>query len=190
MPQQFAEDLFSVLGESGRPDFRWLIMGPARSGSSFHKDPNATSAWNAVVKGSKKWVLFPPHVVPPGVPGRSSCWPVIILSGCINTAGRSACSAVMLCTFMLLCTSLGLQRRPHTIPDFFEISQKHHQHCLCCPVLVPVLLLQQLLGSAIVMHVSVSDRSRQGKSLGSEVILGSQQGASLACRRPRERRRS
>ena len=65
LPDQFPEDLFSVLGES-RPDYRWLIMGPERSGSSFNKDPNATSAWNAVVKGSKKWVLFPPHVTPPG----------------------------------------------------------------------------------------------------------------------------
>jgi len=39
---------------------RWLIVGPARSGSSFHVDPNCTSAWNAVVRGSKKWIMFPP----------------------------------------------------------------------------------------------------------------------------------
>lgn len=66
VPEYFSDDLFNVLGEN-RPDYRWLIIGPARSGSSFHKDPNCTSAWNAVIKGRKKWVLFPPHVSPPGV---------------------------------------------------------------------------------------------------------------------------
>ncbi|DBA74433.1 hypothetical protein WJX77_011321 [Trebouxia sp. C0004] len=67
VPKYFDEDLFSVLGEAGRPDFRWLIMGPPRSGSTFHKDPNATSAWNAVVTGSKKWIMYPPSALPPGV---------------------------------------------------------------------------------------------------------------------------
>ncbi|EPS74354.1 hypothetical protein M569_00396, partial [Genlisea aurea] len=66
VPEYFDEDLFSVLDDE-RPDFRWIIIGPAGSGSSFHIDPNSTSAWNAVVRGSKKWVLFPPDVVPPGV---------------------------------------------------------------------------------------------------------------------------
>ena len=66
VPEHFEADLFSVLGEDSRPDYRWLIMGPERSGSTFHKDPNATSAWNAVVRGSKKWILFPPHITPPG----------------------------------------------------------------------------------------------------------------------------
>lgn len=42
-----------------RPDCRWLILGPGRSGSSFHKDPNATTAWNVVLTGHKYWVMFP-----------------------------------------------------------------------------------------------------------------------------------
>lgn len=68
-PICFGTDLFSVLGDQ-RPDHRWLIIGPARSGSTFHKDPNATSAWNAVIRGSKYWIMFPssPFLpLPPGV---------------------------------------------------------------------------------------------------------------------------
>ena len=40
-PDCFGEDLFAGLDEQ-RPDSRWLIVGPERSGSTFHKDPNAT----------------------------------------------------------------------------------------------------------------------------------------------------
>ncbi|KAI9868575.1 MAG: hypothetical protein M1830_005518, partial [Pleopsidium flavum] len=68
-PDCFGEDLFAVLGEQ-RPDSRWLIVGPERSGSTFHKDPNATSAWNAVLRGSKYWIMFPAspsYPPPPGV---------------------------------------------------------------------------------------------------------------------------
>ncbi|KAM0823400.1 hypothetical protein ACQ4PT_044197 [Festuca glaucescens] len=53
VPVYFQEDLFKVLGEE-RLDHRWIIIGPAGSGSSFHVDPNSTSAWNAVIKGAKK----------------------------------------------------------------------------------------------------------------------------------------
>lgn len=68
-PSCFGEDLFDVL-EDQRPDSKWLIVGPARSGSTFHKDPNATSAWNAVIKGAKYWIVFPSSDTagpPPGV---------------------------------------------------------------------------------------------------------------------------
>jgi len=65
-PACFGTDLFHVLGEH-RPDCRWMILGPERSGSTFHKDPNATSAWNAVLTGSKYWLMFPagPGIAPP-----------------------------------------------------------------------------------------------------------------------------
>lgn len=65
-PSCFGLDLFELLG-SERPAHRWLIIGPARSGSTFHKDPNATSAWNAVIQGAKYWIMFPPTVDVPGV---------------------------------------------------------------------------------------------------------------------------
>lgn len=65
-PDCFGPDLFELLGPA-RPAHRWLIIGPAKSGSTFHKDPNATSAWNAVVQGAKYWIMFPPDVDVPGV---------------------------------------------------------------------------------------------------------------------------
>ncbi|KAK4565539.1 hypothetical protein LTR86_004156 [Recurvomyces mirabilis] len=67
-PTCFGIDLFTLLGPQ-RPDHRWLIVGPERSGSTFHKDPNATSAWNAVLKGSKYWILFPSSPTLPPPPG-------------------------------------------------------------------------------------------------------------------------
>jgi hypothetical protein len=68
LPQCFGSDVFDVLGEQ-RPDHRWLIVGPERSGSTFHKDPNATSAWNAVISGSKYWIMFPSSASLPPPPG-------------------------------------------------------------------------------------------------------------------------
>jgi hypothetical protein len=41
IPECFGEDFFTPL-EDRRPDHQWLIIGPERSGSTFHKDPNAT----------------------------------------------------------------------------------------------------------------------------------------------------
>jgi hypothetical protein len=68
IPECFGEDLFAVLGDK-RPDDKWLIVGPARSGSTYHKDPNATSAWNAVLRGSKYWIMFPSNASSPPPPG-------------------------------------------------------------------------------------------------------------------------
>lgn len=60
-------DLFGILGEGRRPDHTWLIVGPKRSGSAFHIDPNGTHAWNAAICGRKRWIFYPPGVTPPGV---------------------------------------------------------------------------------------------------------------------------
>lgn len=66
VPSIFSEDFFSILGDD-RPHYRWLIVGAPMSGSTFHIDPNGTSAWNACISGAKKWIMFPPGHPPPGV---------------------------------------------------------------------------------------------------------------------------
>tara|TARA_B100001142_G_C14156408_1_gene586669 strand:+ start:51 stop:938 length:888 start_codon:yes stop_codon:yes gene_type:complete len=83
VPEYFAEDLFQHVGEKRRPPYRWVVIGPPRSGSSVHVDPLATSAWNALISGHKRWCLFPPtpglekaHLKPKGIglDGESVTW--------------------------------------------------------------------------------------------------------------------
>jgi len=66
IPLYFQEDYLSVL-EDERPPYRWLVFGPSRTGSPFHLDPYQTSAWNALLSGRKRWILYPHDDFPPGV---------------------------------------------------------------------------------------------------------------------------
>ncbi|PKA49531.1 F-box protein [Apostasia shenzhenica] len=67
VPHLFQEDFFDVLDYDQRPPFKWLIIGPERSGASWHVDPGLTSAWNTLLCGRKRWALYPPGRVPVGV---------------------------------------------------------------------------------------------------------------------------
>lgn len=50
--------LLERMPPSLRQDTRWLLLGPARSGTSLHTDPKNTSAWNTVCHGVKRWAIM------------------------------------------------------------------------------------------------------------------------------------
>ncbi|KAI9008603.1 hypothetical protein DFJ74DRAFT_363525 [Hyaloraphidium curvatum] len=67
-PGVFGPDLLDAFPPAERPmDFRWLVIGPMRSGAGWHVDPLGTGAWNALIGGRKRWALYPPGHPPPGV---------------------------------------------------------------------------------------------------------------------------
>jgi hypothetical protein len=55
-----ARDALSAMPPGLRPNFRWLLVGGAGSGSALHRDPLGTAAWNTVVVGEKRWAMLGP----------------------------------------------------------------------------------------------------------------------------------
>jgi len=74
VPRCFSDDLFSLvdnLHEDSqvveRPPWRWILIGPQRSGTGMHVDPLWTNAWVTVLTGLKRWMLFPPETSPEAI---------------------------------------------------------------------------------------------------------------------------
>jgi histone arginine demethylase JMJD6 len=61
IPEYFPNDFLNLVGKQNKPPHRWFCIGPKRSGTTVHRDPIGTAAWNAVTHGIKRWVLFEPH---------------------------------------------------------------------------------------------------------------------------------
>ena len=80
VPLLFTEDLLALAAAessevdrsdpyalaAARPPFRYILIGPARSGGGLHQDPMWTHAWNCLVSGGpKRWLMFPPTATEP-----------------------------------------------------------------------------------------------------------------------------
>eukprot|EP00931_Biecheleriopsis_adriatica_P045194 TRINITY_DN25907_c0_g1_i1.p1 TRINITY_DN25907_c0_g1~~TRINITY_DN25907_c0_g1_i1.p1 ORF type:complete len:440 (-),score=82.35 TRINITY_DN25907_c0_g1_i1:75-1394(-) len=59
VPSYFPDD-YMGLAKDDRPPYRWVGIGPRRSGTIMHQDPLCTSAWNTLIAGRKLWLLLAP----------------------------------------------------------------------------------------------------------------------------------
>ena len=60
VPDIFRDDWFDRFDNEVRPPYRWIILSPKRSGQQMHVDPLGTSAWNTLLSGKKRWIVFKP----------------------------------------------------------------------------------------------------------------------------------
>lgn len=52
----------SLIKDKSKPSYKWILLGPKRSGSGIHIDPFKTSAWNILFSGKKRWIMIKENV--------------------------------------------------------------------------------------------------------------------------------
>lgn len=87
VPPYFSDDYLAYLGSTPvlRPYYRWLLIGAPNSGFTLHQDPNGTSAWNSLIVGRKRWVMFPPSIP------ESQLFLPLTRNGTGHSSGAGAC---------------------------------------------------------------------------------------------------
>lgn len=60
IPSIFQNDVIERLPKELRPDHKWFLVGDRGTGSRLHVDPLATDAWNALIRGHKRWLFISP----------------------------------------------------------------------------------------------------------------------------------
>ena len=59
-PDLVFENWFEDLPFYIKPKVKFIFIGSKNTGTTLHQDPINSSAWNALIKGQKKWYFFPP----------------------------------------------------------------------------------------------------------------------------------
>ena len=62
LPSLFEDDMYTLKPSFRHyfPVYRYMVVGGKRTGAKVHVDPKYTSAFNTLLSGRKRWVLFPP----------------------------------------------------------------------------------------------------------------------------------
>lgn len=148
------DNWFDALPDEVRPSMRWVLIGPAGSGTRMHVDIFGTSAWNAVLSGSKIWFFVSPdqlhaeQAAKLDVFADGVCLDTVALRYCIQRPGdlviapsgwwhqvRNLSPTLAVTENMVNATNHAKVRQwfiDHDRPTWASIIEKVSRQCLSC----------------------------------------------------------